>query len=179
VTVPRGGSKSSSPLRLLALLVALGVLFAWFGRRSSGPDEGTPAADFSLPLVTGAGGRASLADFRGKPVLVDVVASWCGVCRRAAPVLAAASRVPRTREVAFLTVSLDEDREAARALAGAWEIPHAVAHGDGRFARSYGITLLPTFVLIDAEGRVRHVSTGAPRAADVERWLSEVGAEPR
>lgn len=171
------GPKKSGSLRLLVLLVALGVGWLWFGRRTSGPEEGALANDFSLPLVSGGAERVQLSELRGRPVLVEVVASWCGVCRRAAPTLAAASLVPRKREVRFLAVSLDDDRDDAKELAKQWQIPYDVAHDDGRFARSYGITLLPTFVLIDAEGRIRHVSTGAPRPADVEGWLAEVGAE--
>lgn len=169
-------SQKSGSLRLLVLLVALGVGLYWFGRRSSGPEEGALANDFVLPVVSGGAERVQLSELRGRPVLVEVVASWCGVCRRAAPTLAAASRAPRQREVRFLAISLDDDRADASALAKKWDIPYDVAHDDGRFARSYGIKLLPTFVLIDAEGRVRHVSTGAPRPADLERWLADVGA---
>jgi thiol-disulfide isomerase/thioredoxin len=169
--------RPSGSLRLLVLLVALGVALYWFGRRTSGPEEGSVAHEFSLPLVSGAGERVQLSALKGTPVLVEVVASWCGVCRRAAPTVAAAARAPRKRDVRFLAVSLDEEPRAARALAQSWAIPYDVAHDDGRFAKSYGITILPTFVLIDAEGRIRRVSTGAPRETDVERWLAEVGAE--
>lgn len=167
---------SAGTLRLLAVLVALGVALHWFGRRSSGPEEGTPAKDFALPLVSGAAERVQLSELRGRPVLVEVVASWCGVCRRAAPTLAAAARAPRQREVRFLAISLDEDRSDAAELAKKWDIPYDVAHDDGRFARSYDVTLLPTLILIDPEGRIRHVSTGAPRPSELEAWLAEVGA---
>ncbi|MBK8996369.1 MAG: TlpA family protein disulfide reductase [Myxococcales bacterium] len=170
-------SQEKGSLRLLILLVALGVGVYWFARRSSGPETGTLAADFSLPVVSGGVERVQLSELRGRPVLVEVVASWCGVCRRAAPTLAAAAKAPRQREVRFLAVSVDEERADAAALAKKWDIPYDVAHDDGRFARSYRIDLLPTFVLIDAEGRIRKVSTGAPKPADVERWLAEVGAE--
>ncbi|MBI3201471.1 MAG: TlpA family protein disulfide reductase [Myxococcales bacterium] len=169
--------QSAGSLRLLVALVALGLAVYWFGRRSTGPETGAPAKDFALTVVAGQVPRVTLADLHGRPALIEVVASWCGVCRRAAPTLAAAARAPRKREVRFLAVSVDDDPNAARALARDWQIPYDVAHDDGSFARSYGISLLPTLVLIDETGRVRHVATGAPSPAAVERWLGDVGAE--
>lgn len=179
MSAERDPKQHAGSLRLLIALVTLGLAFYWFGRRSSGPEAGAPAKDFSLVVVAGTSGRVSLADLRGRPALIEVVASWCGVCRRAAPVLAAAAQAPRQREVRFLAVSVDDDPSVARALAREWHIPYDVAHDDGSFARSYGVSLLPTFVLIDAAGTVRQVATGAPSPESVERWLSEVGAGRR
>lgn len=170
-------ASGSGFLRLLVPLVLLGAAFLWFGRKASGPEEGTLAREFSLPVVAGARSQVALAELKGRPVLVEVVASWCGVCKRSAPTLRGAALARRKRDVEFLAVSVDEDESAARGLRAAWDIPYDVAHDRGAFAKAYGITLLPTLVLIDEFGKIRHVSSGAPRADDVEQWLAEVGAE--
>jgi thiol-disulfide isomerase/thioredoxin len=161
----------------LFFAAAVGLLMLLRGR-PSGPDVGKPAAPFELSIV-GSGEKFTLAQHRGKPLLVEVFAGWCSACRSAAPALAEAARAPRAREVGFLGVSLDDSEYAALRIKDNWGIPYDVALDDGRFSKAYGIKLLPTFVLIDAEGQVRKVTTGAPRAAEIERWLALVGAERR
>ena len=159
-----------------AAAVALAMLL--FPRRGGGPEVGEPAKPFELPLVD-RDARFTLAEAKGQPVLVEAFASWCSACRSAAPTLAAAAQATRARPVRFIGVSLDDSPEQARRAKEGWRIPYDVALDDGRFSRDYGVQLLPTFVLIDAEGRVRRVSTGRPSATELERWLTDVGAERR
>jgi cytochrome c biogenesis protein CcmG, thiol:disulfide interchange protein DsbE len=162
--------------RLLLLLVVLGAAALWFGRRNSGPESGSLAPDFALPLVAGGAGTFRLTEARGSPVMVEVFASWCGVCRRSAPTVSAAARARRQREVRFIGVSVDQSANEARSAASEWHLPYDVALDDGHFAKSWGISVLPTFVLIDADGRVRHVSQGAVSEHTLESWLADVGA---
>lgn len=159
---------------VIYFLIAAGI-FALLSRRSSGPDEGAAAADFELPAVSGT--SFHLAAQHGHPVVIEAFASWCPTCRRTAPMLADAARAPRSRKVQFVGVSVDDSSARARAVKNAWRIPYPVLHDDGRFARLYKITLLPTIIVIDAEGRVRHVATGMPRRSTLEGWLSDVGAK--
>ncbi len=159
----------------LFLVMALGVAF-FISRGRSGPEPGSEAAAFDLPIVAGTGQRFVLAAQRGTPVVVEVFASWCGVCRRTAPMLSEAANAQRERPVRFLGVSVDQQESAARAAKAQWGISYDVAFDDGRFSKSYGITVLPTIILIDADGRVRHVSAGAPRRSELESWLEDVGA---
>jgi cytochrome c biogenesis protein CcmG, thiol:disulfide interchange protein DsbE len=163
-------------VRYAAYIAVAAVFFYVLRGRSSGPDVGIAAADFELPVVAGDSQRFHLAQERGTPVLIEVFASWCGACRSAAPTLAEAARAPRARPVRFIGVNVDESPQVARQLKTAWDIPYDVAHDDGRFSQRYGIQMLPTLILIDAEGTVRQVSTGAPRASTLEGWLDGVGA---
>ncbi len=160
---------------ILAAIVLLGIAVL-MTRKESGPPVGTPAAEFALPTV-GEAGQVRLADLKGTPVVVEVFASWCSACRVAAPTLAKAATAPRAREVRFLGVSMDKDADTAARTKRAWDIPYSVVLDDGSFARNYRVTMLPTFVLIDAEGRIRRVETGAPREATLEGWLTELGAQ--
>jgi peroxiredoxin len=153
----------------VAIAVAVVLLVR---RRSSGPAEGARAPRFDLPLV-GAEGRFDLDKVRGKPVVLEVFASWCGACRRSAPVLAEAFRSHSRNEVEFIGVSIDDSPvEAARAKER-WGIPYAVAVDDGSVSRGYHVSLLPTVVVIGRDGVVRHTTTGVPSRAELREWIAE------
>ncbi len=148
------------------------VVVALVRRRSSGPPEGSLAPHFNLPLV-GADGRFDLAQTKGKPVVLEVFASWCGACRRSAPVLAESFREHSASQVEFLGVSIDESAvEAARAKER-WGIPYQVALDDGSVSRGYHVSLLPTVFVIGRDGMVRHSTTGVPSKAELASWISE------
>ena len=143
-----------------------------FVRHSSGPKEGSPAAAFDLPLA-GREGRVSLAAQHGKPVLMEVFASWCGACKRSSPRLAEAFREHGDKGVTFLAVSVDEDPNAAARVKREWQLPFDVAIDDGSVSRGYGISMLPTLIYIDAQGTVRHSAAGVVSRSDIDSWLSE------
>jgi cytochrome c biogenesis protein CcmG, thiol:disulfide interchange protein DsbE len=151
-----------------------GVYFlaSHFVRNSSGPKEGSAAAAFDLPLADG-GGRVSLAAQRGKPVLMEVFASWCSACKRSSPKLAEAFRAHQGENVTFLAVSVDEDPAAAARIKQDWQLPFDVAIDDGSVSRDYGISMLPTLIYIDAHGMVRHSAAGAVSRSDIDSWLAE------
>ena len=151
-----------------------GVYFlaSHFVRHSSGPKEGSAAAAFDLPLA-GKDGRVSLAAQRGKPVLMEVFASWCGACKRSSPRLAEAFRAHQGEDVTFLAVSVDEDPSAAARIKHDWQLPFDVAVDDGSVSRGYGISMLPTLIYIDAQGTVRHSAAGVVSRSDIDSWLAE------
>jgi len=95
-----------------AIGVAVYLLASQFVRHSSGPKAGTAAAAFDLPLAD-RDGRVSLAAQRGKPVLMEVFASWCGACKRSSPRLVDAFHAHQGEDVTFLAVSVDQDASAA------------------------------------------------------------------
>jgi thiol-disulfide isomerase/thioredoxin len=141
-------------------------------RRNSGPETGKPAATFDLPLV-GGDGRFNLAERRGKPVLVEVFASWCGACQRSAPTLAETFEDHRAN-VDFVGVVVDDDPAAAARIKSDWGIPYDIALDDGSVSRDYNVKLLPTLILIDKTGMVRRVSTGMPTRSQLEGWIQEL-----
>lgn len=156
-------------------LLIVAALYLWVPRRS-GPELGTPAPDFELTLVSAPGERFHLAEHRGQPVLVEVFASWCSACRRTAPVLGELARATRKAPVTVLAVSVDEEPELALEAAREWELGVAVAHAGPSFSRDYSVTTLPTFILIDADGKVVRSASGPLGRAELESWLTAVGA---
>lgn len=159
-------------LRYGALGGCVYVLASQFVRHSSGPKEGSVAAAFDLPLV-GQAGRVSLAAQHGRPVLMEVFASWCGACKRSSPRLAEAFRAHQNEAVTFLAVSVDEDPAAAQHIKSDWQIPFDVAIDDGTVSRGYGISMLPTLIYIDGKGIVRHVAAGVASRSEIDDWLAE------
>jgi cytochrome c biogenesis protein CcmG, thiol:disulfide interchange protein DsbE len=148
----------------------LGVLVT---RGSSGPSEGSAAKAFQLPLASG-DGTFRLDDHRGKPVLMEVFASWCGACRNAAPMVDEVYRDAQKSGVVFVGVSVDDDVAAAKRVQETWPIAYPVVVDDGRVQKAYGVSLLPTFVLIDRDGTIKRVSAGVPSRRTLSRWLAEL-----
>lgn len=155
-----------------ALAACVYVLALQWVHHSSGPKEGSTAAAFDLPLI-GEAGRVSLAAQHGKPVLMEVFASWCSACKRTTPRLVEEWQKHHGDNVTFLAVSVDEDPTAASRIKSDWNIPFAVAMDDGSISRNYGISMLPTLIYIDASGKVRHASAGVTSRSDLDDWLAE------
>ncbi|CAN0591667.1 unnamed protein product, partial [Laminaria digitata] len=79
------------------------------------------APDLQLPLLDG--GQLSLADLNGRYVVLKFWASYCGACARSAPRFR--SELERDGpNIALVSVSLDEQRDAARKAAEAWGLDH-------------------------------------------------------
>lgn len=175
----RGAEGSKSPSKLSRVTDWIiyacigGLLLVLVTRDNQGPKEGTVAQPFDLQLVSGSG-QFRLEEQRGKPVLVEVFASWCGACENAAPMLQQVHRDAQRAGVVMVGVSIDDDASAARGVQRDWPIPYPVALDDGSVKRAYGVSLVPTFVLIDRDGTIKRVSTGVPSRRTLSRWLTEL-----
>ena len=140
------------------------------GRPAGGPPVGTPAETFSLPDL--AGRQRRLAEFAGRPVLLNFWAFWCDTWKEELPHLK--QLAARQEEMGFrlITISVDGTRVPRfKALAGSG-LPFPILLDPGRkVSDRYRIARVPTVVLIDAAGRVRWVASGYPGN---HRVLSEV-----
>jgi peroxiredoxin len=168
-----GRSKLSKAADWALYAGVAGLLGVLVSRGTSGPREGTTAKSFQLPLANGSG-AFRLDEQRGKPVLMEVFASWCGACQHAAPMVDDVYREAAKSGVVFVGVSVDSDVKDAKRVQESWPIAYPVAVDDGSVQRAYGVSLLPTFVLIDRDGTVKRVSSGVPSRRTLSRWLSEL-----
>lgn len=122
------------------------------------------AADRKSPgAVSGttlAGRHASLRDYRGKVVVVNVWGSWCPPCRAEAPMLATAARALTRKGVVFLGIdSRDPEQAGPRAFQRRYRIPYdSLYDPGGRTLLAFHGTLppnsIPSTVVIDKQGRV-------------------------
>jgi thiol-disulfide isomerase/thioredoxin len=106
------------------------------------------------------GKQVSLADFRGKVVVVNVWGSWCGPCRAEAPMLAQASRDLAKKGVVFLGIdSRDPSKDEAKAFVRRFDVPYPSLYDQqGSTLLAFRGTLtpnsVPSTVVVDPQGRV-------------------------
>lgn len=126
--------------------------------------------DLTLDCV-GAGPPVTLSALRGRPLLVNVWASWCAPCEEEMPVLARAEAALGNR-VQFLGVLLEDDRALGLAAArdAGVRFP-SVSDGDGRTRRPLRLVGPPTTLLVAPDGQVRHVKLGPVRSVEEVRTL--------
>jgi peroxiredoxin len=169
-----GAARLRSLLRAAVYVAAAALIGTALCRTTnSGPPEGSIAPGFLLQSVSPEQTPVSLDALKGQPILIEVFASWCPTCRTAAPAMSRLFRERVAPEAHLIGVSVDESPSQARAVASAWNIPFPVLVDDGSFSRAYRIQSLPTFILIDRAGRVRHVSTGLTSERRLRGWLEE------
>lgn len=135
---------------------------------------GQPAPDFTIDTPEGT--PLSLSSFKGKVVLVDVWASWCGPCRRANPEMVELYNEVHDRGVEFLGVSLDRDREAwLKAIEDdklTWHHVSELKYWDSKVVKSYAVSGVPFTLLVDQNGNIAGTKLhGEELKAAIEKLL--------
>jgi peroxiredoxin len=119
-------------------------------------NTGKPAPDFAQPDTLGK--PIYLHDFKGRYVLVDFWASWCGPCRRENPGLVKAYKQFHEKGFDILSVSLDEKKGPWLKAIGHdqlnWTHVSDLKGWDNTALQLYGVTMLPTNFLVNKEGTI-------------------------
>jgi cytochrome c biogenesis protein CcmG/thiol:disulfide interchange protein DsbE len=121
---------------------------------SGGAEVGSPAPDFVLPALDG-GGDVRLADFRGRPVIVNFWASWCNPCRDEFPLLKEALRDHRADRLAVIGVTYrdipDDSRDFVKKMKAGW--PQAI-DDDRAVADAFGVRSIPITFFVRPDGTI-------------------------
>ncbi|TMD55798.1 MAG: redoxin domain-containing protein [Chloroflexi bacterium] len=132
---------------------------------------GRPAPPLTIQAFDGS--RIAVADFRGRPVVLNFWASWCVPCRQEAPVLAAAAR--STPGVEFVGAGIQDREGPARAFQQQFQEPYPVGLDAEAGYLRYGVTGPPETYFIDGAGRVRYRFLGPLDAGTLRAYLDRIG----
>lgn len=148
-------------IAVLAVLAVVGLLtFGLLSKGSSGVALGEPAPASSLPRLEG-GDSGSLAEYRGRWVLVNFWASWCVPCREEAPALERFQRRHGGGDFTVLGIDSRDLSGDGRAFVRRFDLSYPqLRDGDGGAAHDFGTTGVPENFLVDPTGRVRLLVRG-------------------
>jgi thiol-disulfide isomerase/thioredoxin len=160
---------------IIATLLILAMSVIGCGRGPSGeesPEVGQAAPNFKLADLSGR--EVTLDQFRGKIVMLDFWATWCGPCRLTMPVLENLQK-EYPQDLTLLAINLAEPRDMVRSYVQRQNISSTVLlDEDGRVGEEYRSESIPMQVLIDQKGVIRRVSVGySSRLADQLRSAIE------
>jgi thiol-disulfide isomerase/thioredoxin len=164
---PRRGGRDAAVIAVVVVAVAAMIWAAVrFSHRvaapgsSSGPVasvhelEGKPAPAFTLKTLEGA--TANLADYRGKAVMIDFWATWCGPCRIEMPWFPEIQKKYGPQGFTILAINMDDGGiDLVKKFAKDFGVNYPILMGSDAVADAYGVTQgYPTNVFIDRDGRV-------------------------
>ncbi|MDR2282690.1 MAG: TlpA family protein disulfide reductase [Sphingobacterium sp.] len=138
---------------------------------------GVPAFKFVFPDIDG--NDTALEQLKGKLVLVDMWATWCGPCRGEEPYWEQLNEGYKDKAIAFVGVSTDKDKPKWEEYVKDKKLKGIQLHAgpDNGLSKSYRVTSIPRYILIDKSGNL--ITADAPRPSDpklrtlLEEWLAK------
>ncbi|HEY0820657.1 MAG TPA: TlpA disulfide reductase family protein [Rhizobacter sp.] len=150
---------TSTRQRILPSTLLGAMLLAVAGWAHAAAAVGTNAPDFTLKTLNGPNMR--LQEQRGKVVLVNFWATWCGPCRKEMPHLNRIADKYRSAGLVMLGVNVDDDVRKAAEVAGQLKVNFPVLlDTDKAVSKLYDLNAMPSTMVIDRNGKVRFLHRG-------------------
>jgi thiol-disulfide isomerase/thioredoxin len=172
-----GEGKIAYPVAIVFILLAMLFAFATLPRLFTPPQAamvGKDAPDFTLEAVANvpSASALSLVDLRGKAVVLDFWATWCGPCQAEAPILNKVAQRFKDRGLVVVGVNTSDQPGRARPWAMGHGITFPIVYDADEVAPKYGVENLPTLVLVSKTGKILAVRTGVTSDAELERLVT-------
>jgi peroxiredoxin len=174
-----------SPLRLTAAFATALLLGCFLQGCSTEPStvkaasvksdkERHPAPDFALKDADGK--TVHLADYKGKVVLLDFWATWCGPCKIEIPWFTDMEHKLKDKGFEVLGVAMDDNGwEDVKPFLASMKMNYRVVVGDDTTAQAYGgVDSLPTTFLIDKQGKIAAIHVGLTGRKEFEDGINEL-----
>ncbi|MBI5816202.1 MAG: TlpA family protein disulfide reductase [Nitrospinae bacterium] len=155
----------------MALLISSALAAPAFAADASAAPA--PAPSFDMELAEG--GKLSLASLKGKAVILNFWATWCGPCKKEMPALEAAHRKHKGNGVTVVGVNFDQEKGMVNSFLKPLDVtfPNAL-DAAGKTAEKYGVMGLPTTIFINGKGLIVGQHTGAITADQLEGWIAKM-----
>jgi cytochrome c biogenesis protein CcmG/thiol:disulfide interchange protein DsbE len=166
-------------MKRLNLTIATACVALLAAQTASTPDVLTPQAqrkkapDFTLTDATGQ--RITLSAFKGKVVLLDFWATWCGGCKLEIPWYIEFQQKYQDKGLAVIGVSMDEEgMKIVKPFLAQKNIKYPVVIGNDGLAAQYNLTSMPMTLLIDRDGKIAVSHTGVVDKGNFESHIQDL-----
>lgn len=135
-----------------------------------------PAFDFDLPAPSGE--RVRLADYRGRPLIVNFWASWCPPCRAEMPSMQRAWERLQAEGIGIIAINVGDNAGAVQRFAEEYQVSFPLPMDlDSQVTQAWPVKGLPTTYVVDPQGRLAYQAEGErewdrPELLDLVRALS-------
>ncbi len=152
-------------------------LTPWNAARMKKQLVGKAAPELQLTDIQGK--AISLADLKGKTVLLDFWTTWCPPCQADAPSIDKLNQKYGGKNLAIVGISMNEDRDIVEKYLKKHPHSYPVAlSGENEMPRPYQIGVFPTYLIIDANGALMTAEEGDQGFAKLRKDLQKAGMEP-
>jgi len=127
---------------------------------AAAPEKGKPAPDFTLTDLDGK--TVTLSSLKGKRILINFWATWCGPCFKEMPFFQAVYKEYVPKGLVFLSVDVGESasRTSGYMEKNSFTFKQVLVDSKSDVALKYGIQFLPTTIMIDADGIIKLLKIG-------------------
>ena len=149
-----------SPFRRLAILsLCFGWVFLLPYCAKEEKKNSDLAADFVLKTLDNH--EIILSSLRGKVVLLDFWATWCGPCKESIPHLVQIYNTYQQKGLQVIGMNVDKgDVGGVRRFVKSMDIPYPIIVTPDEVQRNYGVRLIPTTILLDKQSKIRYRFSG-------------------
>lgn len=161
-------------LKVILLILLSGTLVTGCAAPAEAPEIGKSAPSFQLTDIDGQ--SISLSDFKGKTVLLNFWATWCGPCRSEMPYIQEVYDERSEPGLVILAVNIGESLTKVEEFIQDYNLTFPVLlDREGNVAEKYNIRAIPTTYLVDGDGIIKDIKIGAfSSVAEIEDILSRV-----